>query len=508
MSSEDEGTDRRAQTVLVPGASCSWRSPRPQDVKSHGASDTGPVHGAAPIKVVPREARVSASKGVVVWVDRRAIPLVAKGSPGLTLAGDAAVFGRLMEQQEHGACLSVAGSTSELISLLRGVNRRKTCIDVLPLDLKSLFSETRADRAEFMPDASLLVSSAEIGELAQQQPIRNPARHWREIIVGSAAFLLLAGTMAFQFRASIATVIGSEPQVLRSVLVGSSTSSSVPPNRMTLQNSAAALGNSLLVPANPSSSVIPTKIQPLKDASRLPGAPKVVQQPASLTTIIDFAQISKDRPGLLATGYFWLAERNRGERALIAPTTFDPELSGASAILYEEGLEGTQEKQFHGRVDWRTELSPRPGRELEFAVVGEIAIPERKVHAIWSLRRKERAEGAPSHAIEITFEVPPDYPLGQIVNVPGVLARQAEQAVGDRLEGKSGKASNGFRIDLSPLGTDWERNVRLLKERPTFEIPIAYAGGRRGLLTIEKGTLGDQAFSDFFLAPAASFGSK
>ena len=76
--------------------------------------------------------------------------------------------------------------------------------------------------------------------------------------------------------------------------------------------------------------------------------------------------------------------------------------------------------------------------------------------------------------------------------------------MGDRLEGKPVNVSNGFRIDLSPLGTEAERNVRLLKERPSFEIPIAYASGRRGLLAIEKGALGDQAFSEFFRAAATS----
>ena len=418
---------------------------------------------------------------------------------------------KLMKHLDPG--LSAMRSRPQLISLLRLVNRRKACVGVLPLGLKSVLKEERADHivmgVELMPSGSPeLVSSADSMDFREQQPIQNPIRYWRGIIVGCAVFLLLAGAMAVQFRASI-PVPGSEPRARASVQPGSNTPSSPSPNSiLRLQDGAEALRNSILAPADPSSSAIPTIIQPPKDKSRLPGLPQIAQQPGTLATIIDFAQILRDRPGLLATAYSWLAEQDRVDRTSIASLASDSEPSGTTAILYEEGLEDTQEKRFYGSVDWRTEWSARPGRELEFAVIGEITIPERNVHAIWSLRRNTRAEGPARYAIEIKFEVPSEYPLGQIVSVPGVLAKQLQQAVGDRLEGKPVKVSNGFRIDLSPLGTEAERNVRLLKERPSFEIPIAYASGRRGLLAIEKGALGDQAFSEFFRAAATSLDSN
>ena len=413
--------------------------------------------------------------------------------------------GKLMT---HDPGLSAMRPTPELISLLRRVNRRKA------LGLKSVFKEERPDHigvgVELSPGASpelSFVSSIKAMEFTEQQAIHKPVRHWRGIIVGCAVFLLLAGTMAVQFRASMVTVLGSEPRTLGSVQTRSNTPSSSSPNSMLpLQDGAEALSNSILVPANPSSSAIPTKIPPLKDTSRLLGSPQVPQQPTTLATTIAFAEISRDRHTvLLPTAYLWLAEQNGRNRTSIASAASDPAPSGTRAILYEEDVEDAQEKSFHGRVDWRTELSPRPGREPELAVIGEITIPERKVRVIWSLRRTSEELPA-SHAIEIIFEVPPEYPLGQIVNVPGVLARQPEQSIGDRLKGNPVKLSNGFfRIDLSPLDTE---NVRLLKQRPSFEIPFAYSSGRRGLLTIEKGALGDQAMRGFFRAAASSFDSK
>src|SRR5436190_990853 len=293
---------------------------------------------------------------------------------------------KLMKQLDPG--LSAMRSRPQLIGLLRLVNRRKACMGVLPLGLKSVLKEERADHivmgVEFMPSGSPeLVSSAEIMDCREPKAIHNPVPYWRGIIVGCAVFLLLAGAMAVQSRVSVVPAPGSEPRAHASVQTGSNTPSSPSPNYiLPLQNGAEALSNSILVPAIRSSSAIPTIIQPSKDKSRLPGLPEIAEQPAILANIMDFAQIFRCRPGLLATA---------------------------------------------------------------------------------------------CSAIEIKFDVSPEYPLGQIANVPGVLAKQLQQAVGDRLEGKPVKVSNGFRIDLSPLGTEAERNVRLLKERPSFEIPIAYA---------------------------------
>jgi hypothetical protein len=42
--------------------------------------------------------------------------------------------------------------------------------------------------------------------------------------------------------------------------------------------------------------------------------------------------------------------------------------------------------------------------------------------------------------------------------------------------------------------------VQLLKERPWFDIPIIYDNGRRAILTVEKGTLGERTFKEAFAA--------
>ena len=57
-----------------------------------------------------------------------------------------------------------------------------------------------------------------------------------------------------------------------------------------------------------------------------------------------------------------------------------------------------------------------------------------------------------------------------------------------------------FLIGLSSLESDMQRNVQLLKERAWFDIPIIYNNNRRAILAMEKGTPGEQAFSQAFAA--------
>jgi hypothetical protein len=45
-----------------------------------------------------------------------------------------------------------------------------------------------------------------------------------------------------------------------------------------------------------------------------------------------------------------------------------------------------------------------------------------------------------------------------------------------------------------------QRNLRLLKERDWFDIPVVYTDGRRAIIAIEKGPPGERVFSDAFAA--------
>jgi hypothetical protein len=147
----------------------------------------------------------------------------------------------------------------------------------------------------------------------------------------------------------------------------------------------------------------------------------------------------------------------------------------------------------------QTAVSPASGFEPEPAVRADVEIPERRMTVTWSLRRNTDKALAASHTIEITFNLPADFPGGGIANVPGILMKQAEQARGTPLSGLAVKVTNGFfLIGLSAVDTDVRHNVQLLKERSWFDIPMVYANGGRATLAMEKGAPGDHAFVEIF----------
>ena len=171
--------------------------------------------------------------------------------------------------------------------------------------------------------------------------------------------------------------------------------------------------------------------------------------------------------------------------------------------LYEEDPSDQQGKRFVGSAIWRIEMvTSGPGAPPDPAIRADIEIPERRITMSMLIRRDiNQVQQATSHTIEITFNLPADFPFGGIQNVPGVLMKQAEQTRGSPLGGAAAKVTSGyFLIGLSAVETDMQRNVQLLKERNWFDIPIVYNNGRRAILAIEKGTPGERVFADAFKA--------
>jgi hypothetical protein len=178
------------------------------------------------------------------------------------------------------------------------------------------------------------------------------------------------------------------------------------------------------------------------------------------------------------------------------------------AVLYEEDPADQQGRRLAGSAVWRTDAVPSGTNEPPDIVVrGEIEIPDRKMSVAWMLRHDTDQSRTASHTIEISFMLPPDFPGGGILNVPGVWMKEAEDskgaqlAKGTALAGLSAKVATGyFLIGLSATPAERERNVQLLKDWPWFEMPIVYANNRRAILAIEKGASGDDAFKRAFAA--------
>jgi hypothetical protein len=171
-------------------------------------------------------------------------------------------------------------------------------------------------------------------------------------------------------------------------------------------------------------------------------------------------------------------------------------------VLYEEDPADPQGKRYVGSAIWRTEtVTPGPGAAPDLAVRADLEIPERRITMTFSLRRNTDQALPASHTIEVTFNLPADFPFGGIQNVPGILMKQAEQTRGAPLAGLAVKVTSGFfLVGLSAVEADMQRNLQLLKERPWFDIPIVYNNGRRAILALEKGNPGEKAFEEAFKA--------
>ena len=171
-------------------------------------------------------------------------------------------------------------------------------------------------------------------------------------------------------------------------------------------------------------------------------------------------------------------------------------------MLYEEDPADPQGKRYVGSAIWRTEtITPGPGAAPDLAVRADLEIPERRITMTFSLRRNSDQALPASHTIEVTFNLPADFPFGGISNVPGILMKQAEQTRGAPLAGLAVKVTSGFfLVGLSAVEADMQRNLQLLKERAWFDVPIVYNNGRRAILALEKGTPGERAFEEAFQA--------
>lgn len=171
-------------------------------------------------------------------------------------------------------------------------------------------------------------------------------------------------------------------------------------------------------------------------------------------------------------------------------------------VLYEEDPNDPQGRRFVGSAIWRTErVSPGPNQPEEVAIRADVEIPDRKLAMTWSLRRNTDQTLPASHTVEIMFRLPQDFPPGSVMNVPGILMKQTEQTRGSPLAGHAVKVTDAYYlIGLSSLDADRETNLRMLKERGWFDIPVVYGNKRRAILAVEKGTPGDRAFAEAFAA--------
>ncbi|KQT55172.1 MULTISPECIES: hypothetical protein [unclassified Aureimonas] len=166
------------------------------------------------------------------------------------------------------------------------------------------------------------------------------------------------------------------------------------------------------------------------------------------------------------------------------------------AVFYEERSETEAGTQRAGNVVWSVvNEPPADGQPAEPAIRAVADVPEENIKLTLTIRRNTDATLPASHVIELMFDTPADFPGGSIANVQRLALKPTEQARGEPLTGVAGKISDGFFIiALNNLSEAVTANLDLLGREQWIDIPIAYATGRRALMSIEKGIPGDRVF--------------
>jgi hypothetical protein len=166
------------------------------------------------------------------------------------------------------------------------------------------------------------------------------------------------------------------------------------------------------------------------------------------------------------------------------------------AVLYEEDPTDPLGKRYAGSAVWRiVSVPPASGGTVDPAIRADVEVPERGIAVTVSLRRDPEQTVRASHRFEVMFRLSPGFASGGIQSVPGLLMKLNEQARGVPLAGRAMKRdATSFEVDLSAKEDDKERNLRLLRERGWFDVPIIFTNGRRAILAFEKGAAGEEAF--------------
>ncbi|HEY0218316.1 MAG TPA: hypothetical protein VGC26_00910 [Afipia sp.] len=172
------------------------------------------------------------------------------------------------------------------------------------------------------------------------------------------------------------------------------------------------------------------------------------------------------------------------------------------AILFEEDPADPQGKQTVGTVVWRLDqIPPSPKQKPDTAIRADIELPDRKLKVMLTIMRNtDPSMPATSHTIEVVYTVTPEFGT-TIANVPGIYAKSQDQPRGTPLAATSVKVQDGyFLIGLSNVDVDRDRNLQVLKERSSLDIPMVYGNQKRAILSLEKGAPGDRVFRDAFAA--------
>ena len=183
------------------------------------------------------------------------------------------------------------------------------------------------------------------------------------------------------------------------------------------------------------------------------------------------------------------------------PSAAEPAVAVAqSVVLFEEGSGTGGTRSDRGSVVWSAvPESPGNGEPAEPAIRAALDVPERDLKATITIRRNSDRALAASHLMEINFQPAAGFSGNNIDEVLAVRMKPDERSQGTPLSVIPAKIAPGyFYVALDNLPAARERNVKLLRDSKWIDVAVEYTTGRRALLSMEKGVVGERVFGEAF----------
>ena len=176
---------------------------------------------------------------------------------------------------------------------------------------------------------------------------------------------------------------------------------------------------------------------------------------------------------------------------------------GARAILVQEPEDPRQQPVVsQGRTVWKLDsVSGGPGQPIDTAVRGTSDFGDSGLSLEMVLRRNRDQALPVSHTLELKFTHSDKAQVGPVRDTGLPELRQNETQIGTPMAGIAVPVrDNLFLIGLSNLPTDVTRNFELLTQRSWIAFQTRFADGKRALLLVEKGPIGDRVLADAQMA--------
>jgi hypothetical protein len=185
-----------------------------------------------------------------------------------------------------------------------------------------------------------------------------------------------------------------------------------------------------------------------------------------------------------------------------AQTTTRPQIAVANRLVM--AMEGTDRPENvvvrQGSVVWRTEMvSGGQGQAPQLAIKALLDAPDARMRAEMTIQRNRDAAFPASHTIQVQFTPGQGSEFGAVRNLSQIELRQSENQPGYPLAGQGiAVVENVFLLALTQIEPALSRNVEMMRMRPLLYLEFQSSTGRRGLMVVEKGVSGQQAFDEAF----------